>query len=257
MFIATNFATTGMKRVFTLLGACLFWCALVCALWVLMLRVLPPPVTWIMAQQHSELGHVDRQWVPFGHIARSMPLAIIAAEDQKFFDHSGFDWQAMEQALKYNDRKKGKRVKGASTLSQQTAKNVFCWPGRNFIRKGIEAWFTLLIEALWSKERILEMYLNVAETGKGRFGVEATAQACFRSTAAQLTPARSALIAAILPSPRRFNACAPSGYVQRRARWIQGQMNNLGDLMDPEVRRHMRDEEERKMERASKRRRRD
>ncbi len=228
----------------------------ICALWVLALRVLPPPVTWIMAQQHNEVGRIDRTWVPFDRIARSMPLAIIAAEDQKFFDHAGFDWQAMKQAMAYNDRKKGRRVKGASTISQQTAKNVFCWAGRTFIRKGVEAWFTLLIEALWSKERILEMYLNVAETGKGRFGVEATAQACFRSSAAQLAPARSALVAAVLPSPRRLNVCAPSGYVQRRARWIQGQMSNLGDLLDPEVRQRIREEEERKAERAAKRRRR-
>ena len=243
-----------LKRILGAAVAIIFWGMLICVLWVITLRVLPPPVTWIMAQQHSELDQIDRQWTPLERIAGSMPLAVIASEDQKFFDHSGFDWQAMEQALKFNDRKKGKRVKGASTLSQQTAKNVFCWPGRNFIRKGIEAWFTLLIEALWSKERILEMYLNVAETGKGRFGVEATAQVCFRSTAAQLTPARSALIAAILPAPRRFNACKPSGYVQRRARWIQGQMNNLGDLMDPEVRQRAREEEERKAVRAAKRR---
>jgi monofunctional biosynthetic peptidoglycan transglycosylase len=243
-----------IKSALRMLAATFFWTLFICALWVLTLRVLPPPVTWIMAQQHSELGHIDRQWVPLDHMASTMPLAIIAAEDQKFFDHTGFDWQAMQRAMNYNDRKQGKRVKGASTISQQTAKNVFCWPGRTFIRKGIEAWFTLLIEALWSKERILEMYLNVAETGKGRFGVEATAQACFRSSAAQLSPARSALVAAVLPSPRRFNACAPSGYVQRRARWIQGQMNNLGDLMDPQERQRMREEEDRKMERASKRR---
>jgi monofunctional biosynthetic peptidoglycan transglycosylase len=243
-------------RAFRLLAAIGFWTVVICTLWVLTLRFLPTPVTWIMVQQHSELGHIDRQWVPLDRIARTMPLAIIAAEDQKFFDHAGFDWQAMQQAMKYNDHKKGKRVKGASTLSQQTAKNVFCWSGRTFLRKGVEAWFTLLIEALWSKERILEMYLNVAETGKGRFGVEATAQACFKSSAAQLTSARSALIAAVLPSPRRFNACAPSGYVHRRARWIQAQMNNLGDLMDPQVRQRSQEEELRNAERAAKRRRR-
>jgi monofunctional biosynthetic peptidoglycan transglycosylase len=233
-----------------------FWTVVVSVLWVLVLRVFPPPVTWIMAQQSNEEGAVQREWAGLSGMPRAMPMAVIAAEDQKFYEHFGFDWKAMREAMAYNDRKKGRRVKGASTISQQAAKNVFCWPGRTFVRKGVEAWFTLLIEALWSKERIVEVYLNVAETGKGRFGVAVTARQCFHRAAGALTSAQCALIAAVLPLPRKFNACAPSGHVQRRQHWILSQMNNLGDLFDPQVRERMRDEMERKQAREAKRRKR-
>lgn len=243
-----------LVRALRVLAATLFWTLIVSVLWVLLLRVVPPPVTWVMAGQAGEQGSVARTWKPLDAISSAMPLAVIAAEDQKFFDHFGFDVEAMREAMKYNDRKKGRRVKGASTLSQQTAKNVFCWSGRSYLRKGVEAWFTLLIECLWSKERILEVYLNVAETGKGRFGVEATAQACFKRPAASISSAQAALIAAVLPSPRRFEACRPSGYVQRRQGWILGQMGQLGDLMDPAYRARIADEEERKDERRARRR---
>lgn len=245
-----------VRRVLGVCAAAWFWWVLISVLWVLVLRFIPPPVTWVMAQQSREQGKVDRTWEPLDRIARSLPLAVIASEDQRFFDHFGFDWKAVKEAMKYNDRKKGRRVKGASTISQQTAKNVFCWPGRTFVRKGCEAWFTVLIECLWSKQRIIEMYLNVAETGKGRFGAEATAQRCFHRSASALTPERSALIAAVLPLPRKFNACAPSGYVQRRQNWILTQMNNLGDLFDPKVRERIDQEMQRKEMRMSKRRKR-
>src|SRR5690606_22379817 len=139
--------------------------------------------------------------------------------------------EAVRSAIRQNEQ--GRRKRGASTISQQTAKNVFLWPGRTFLRKGLEAWFTLLIEGLWGKERILEVYLNVAETGPGRFGVEATAQDCFKRSAHRLSPPQSALIAAVRPAPRRYNACAPSAYVQRRQAWVQRQMRQLGNLMDP------------------------
>ncbi len=245
-----------LKKLLSICGATIIWSVIVSVLWVLVLRIVPPPVTWVMAQQSSEQGHVERDWSSMERMAHDMPMAVIAAEDQNFFEHHGFDWQAMRDAMKYNDRKKGRRVKGASTISQQAAKNVFCWPGRTFLRKGIEAWFTLLIEVLWSKERIVEVYLNVAETGKGRFGVEATARQCFHRAAGSLTSAQCALIAAVLPLPRKFSACAPSGYVQRRQRWILSQMNNLGDLFDPQVRDRMRMERERKQAREERRRKR-
>ena len=240
-----------MKRVFTFLGACLFWIATISVLWVLTLRVFPPPVTWIMAEQASEQGSVQRTWVPFDRIAHAMPMAVIAAEDQKFFDHAGFDVEAMRKAYEFNVRKKGRRTKGASTLSQQTAKNVFCWPGRTYIRKGAEAWFTVLIELLWSKQRIVEVYLNIAETGKGRFGVETIARSCFKRDAAEISANQAAQIAAVLPLPRKRSACSGS----TRSGWILRQMNNLGDLFDPEVRERIRLEVERKEARKAKRKR--
>lgn len=245
-----------LGRVFKVIGAACFWSIIISVLWVLTLRVFPPPITWAMAEQHNEQHHLQREWRSLDRMPHAMPLAVIASEDQNFFDHFGFDWKAMRDAMKYNDRKRGRRVKGASTISQQTAKNVFCWPGRTFVRKGVEAWFTLLIECLWSKERIVEVYLNVAETGKGRFGVEATARQCFQRSASALGPSQCALIAAVLPLPRKFNACAPSGYVQRRQHWILAQMANLGDLFDPHVRQKLREEVERKEARKAKRRKR-
>jgi monofunctional biosynthetic peptidoglycan transglycosylase len=204
------------------------WCVLLSVLWVLVLRFLPPPVTWAMAQQVHEQGSVQRSWKPWAALSPDLPLAVIASEDQLFYQHHGFDVQAMRKALDHNAR--GRTVRGGSTISQQVAKNVFLWPGRNYLRKGLEAWFTLLIEAFWPKERILEMYLNVAETGKGRFGAEAVAQACFRKPAAKITREQAALVAAVLPAPQRFNACKPSAYVRRRQAWVLRQMRQLGSL---------------------------
>lgn len=224
------------KRALAFLAATAFWFVFVCVLWVLALRVLPPPVTWVMVTQSNELGSIQRDWIPLHRMAHNMPLAVIASEDQRFLHHHGFSWKAIREAMKYNEKKKkGKKVKGASTISQQTAKNVFCWPGRTFIRKGLEAWFTVVIETLWSKERIIEVYLNVAETGKGRFGAQATARACFKHDSDRLTPAECALIAAVLPLPRKFNACGPSGYIRKRQGAIQHQMRLLGDVFDPAV----------------------
>jgi monofunctional biosynthetic peptidoglycan transglycosylase len=187
---------------------------------------------------------------PLDGIARALPLAIISSEDQRFMVHHGFSWKQMKEALERN--KKGKRIKGASTISQQTAKNVFLWPGRTYLRKGLEAWFTLLMEVLWSKERILEVYMNVAEMGQGVFGAEAAAQHCFGKSAARLSQAEAALIAATLPAPRRFSCSAPSGYVQGRQQWVLRQMRNIGDVLDPAVqaRRKAKLEEEERREEA-------
>ena len=237
----------GLARVFRTLFSIAGWLVVISILWVVVLRFIPPPVTWVMVMQAKEQGGVQHTWKPLDAIAPSMPLAVIASEDQGFYGHHGFEVEAIRKALDHNERSKRKR--GASTISQQTAKNVFLWPGRNFLRKGMEVWFTLLIEGLWGKERIIEVYLNVAETGKGRFGVEATAKACFKRSAAKLTSAQSALIAAVLPSPRRYNACTPSAYVKRRQAWVQRQMQQIGNLIDPVERARIQELQERREDR--------
>jgi len=167
-----------------------------------------------------------REWVDLAQISASLQLAVIASEDQKFAEHWGFDFASISDAL--DDRGRGRRTRGASTISQQVAKNLFLWPGQSWVRKGIEAYFTVLIELLWSKERILEVYLNTAEFGRGIYGAEAAAQTFFRTSAARLTLYDAALLAAVLPSPRRFRASAPSVYVRARQRWIVEQMRDLG-----------------------------
>jgi monofunctional glycosyltransferase len=186
---------------------------------VLALRWLPPPTTAFMLQSEAE---VDYRWVPAEKIAGVLRKAAVAAEDQKFWDHHGFDLEAIEKA--YASNRKSRQRRGASTISQQVAKNLFLWPGGGYFRKGIEATFTVLIEALWSKERILEVYLNIAEFGTGIYGAEAAAQRHFRKSAAALTPREAALLAAVLPSPRRWRAQPAGPYVSSRADWILGQM---------------------------------
>ncbi|TGC74986.1 monofunctional biosynthetic peptidoglycan transglycosylase, partial [Salmonella enterica subsp. enterica serovar Poona] len=156
-----------------------------------------------------------------------MGLAVIAAEDQKFPEHWGFDVPAIEKALAHNERNES-RIRGASTLSQQTAKNLFLWDGRSWVRKGLEAGLTLGIETVWSKKRILTVYLNIAEFGDGIFGVEAAAQRYFHKPASRLNMSEAALLAAVLPNPIRYKANAPSGYVRSRQAWIMRQMRQLG-----------------------------
>jgi monofunctional biosynthetic peptidoglycan transglycosylase len=187
---------------------------------VLVLKWLPPPTTAFMLQ--SPVRPVRYQWVPMERIARVAGQAVIAAEDQKFPVHSGFDLEAIQKAQAHN--RKSKRIRGASTISQQTAKNLFLWPGGGYFRKGIEAIYTLLLETLWGKERILEVYLNIAEFGPGIYGVEAASQAYFGKPAARLSAAEAARLAAVLPSPRRWSAKKPGAYVQKRAAWVQRQM---------------------------------
>lgn len=199
---------------------------------VLLLRVLPPPVSALMVERRIESWFDNRDyrprydWVDLDAIAPAMGAAVIAAEDQRFGEHFGFDWQAIEQAMAYNERHR--RTRGASTLSQQTAKNLFLWSERSWLRKGFEAYFTLALEALWSKRRILEVYLNIVEFGDGVYGVEAAAQRYFGKPAARLKPGEAALLAAVLPNPHRFKVSVPSPYVQRRAQWILRQMRQLG-----------------------------
>jgi monofunctional biosynthetic peptidoglycan transglycosylase len=159
-------------------------------------------------------------------------LAVIASEDQLFPDHNGFDIKSIKKALAYNKRKPG-RVRGASTISQQVAKNVFLWQGRSWIRKGLEVYFTFMIELIWGKKRILEVYLNEAEMGKGIFGIEAASQRYFKHSAKKLTKVEAAMIASSLPNPLRFTVKPTSRYVSKKYPWVMRQMNNLGG--DPDV----------------------
>ncbi|MEZ5542188.1 MAG: monofunctional biosynthetic peptidoglycan transglycosylase [Pseudomonadota bacterium] len=194
---------------------------------VLALRWLPPPTSAVMlARTLSGERQQDYRWVDLEQISADAALAVVAAEDQKFPAHFGFDLDAIRTAV--NDRARGARLRGASTLTQQVARNLFLWQGRSFVRKGLEAWLTLLLEALWPKHRILEVYLNIAETGTGLFGIEAAAQRYFGIPAYALGPAQAALIAAVLPNPHRFHVDRPSAYVLERRDHILGQMELLG-----------------------------
>jgi monofunctional biosynthetic peptidoglycan transglycosylase len=189
-----------------------------------------PPVTPLMVQRYFESKKegdkkkIVLDWKSLNEISPAMPLAAITAEDQKFNEHYGFDFEAIKKAFKYNERKKGNRLKGASTISQQTAKNVFLFPDRSWIRKGLEVYFTLLIELFWSKHRIMEVYLNVIETGDGIYGVEAAARKYFRKPAKDLSIHEAALIAAVLPNPRVWSPAKPSPYILKKKKWIVRKM---------------------------------
>ena len=203
---------------------------------VVALRWVPvyfTPLMFIrMAQQkanHQELT-LHHHWVPLEDIAPSLPTAVMASEDAHFLEHHGFDFKAIEQAAMRNIKHPDKRKHGASTISQQTAKNVFLWPGRSWIRKGFEVYFTVLIELVWSKERIMEVYLNSIEMGDGIYGADAVAQWHFGTTAKELTKRQCALIAVSLPNPRRFNSGNPSGYMLKRQRHILHEMNFVTPL---------------------------
>ena len=183
---------------------------------VLPLRWYPPPTTAFMLR--SEVQPVKYEWVDASRIPETLRLAAIGAEDQKFWDHFGFDLVAIAEALEHNE--KSKRKRGASTITQQVAKNLFMWPSRSYLRKGLEATFTLLIELCWPKERILEVYLNIAEFGPGVYGAQAAAREFFRKDAEDLTPLESARLVAVLPNPRKWSARHPGPYVQTRVDWI-------------------------------------
>lgn len=221
--MARTARTTGMRlrRALWLLPLAI---AVACLGSVLLLRVMPPLTTAFMLG--SDTRPVQYEWVPWSKIAPSAALAVVAAEDQKFPDHWGFDFEAIDKALDHNQR--SRRVRGASTISQQTAKNLFLWSGRSYIRKGLEAGFTLLLEGLWPKRRILEMYLNIAQFGPGIYGVEAASKRYFGKPAARLTRHEAALLAAVLPNPDRFRVDRPTGYVLGRADDIEQQMDQLG-----------------------------
>jgi monofunctional biosynthetic peptidoglycan transglycosylase len=200
---------------------------------VLVLRVVPPATSMFMLEAYVAAHaagradwHADYRWTPYPRISAEAKLAVIASEDQKFAHHPGFDFAAIDAAIA--ERERGGRVRGASTISQQVAKNLFLWPGQSYLRKGLEAYLTLLIEQLWPKRRILEVYLNVAEFGDGIYGVGAAAPRFFRTDPARLSRAEAARRAAVLPAPRRQHVERPSAYVAAREAWIAGQMAALG-----------------------------
>ena len=221
-----------LRRLFRRLLKLLLWFAVGSALLVLALRWINPPGTALMVERKVESWidaqpiDLQRSWRPWQALPDDLKIAVIAAEDQKFAEHWGFDLAAIRSALAHNER--GGSLRGASTLSQQVAKNLFLWSGRSWLRKGLEVWFTGLIELCWSKQRILEVYLNTVEWGDGVFGAEAAARAHFGKGAPYLSKQQAALLAAVLPNPRAWNPARPSTYVARRANWIRQQMWQLG-----------------------------
>src|SRR5690606_7439684 len=196
------------------------------------LRWVPPPGTALMIERKIESWQsgkpidLQRTWLPWKQLPEDLKVAVIAAEDQKFAEHWGFDTAAIRAALQHN--REGENLRGASTLTQQVAKNLFLWSGRSWLRKGLEAWFTGLIELFWSKERILEIYLNSAEWGPGVFGAQAAARYHFGIDASRLSRQQASQLAAVLPSPIKWSASRPSAYVASRAGWIRRQMSQLG-----------------------------
>jgi len=196
---------------------------------VLPFRWINPPYTMVMADRwlaSEDSFYLHQQWLSWEEIPKQAALAVVASEDQRFPMHQGFDFDAIVSALKAASR--GQELRGASTISQQVAKNMYLWTGRSWLRKGLEVWFTLLIELTWSKQRILEVYLNIAEWGHGVFGLEAASRYHFSKSAAQLTPMQSALLASSLPSPLRYDPARPQQHLIDRARWNLEQQKKLG-----------------------------
>jgi monofunctional biosynthetic peptidoglycan transglycosylase len=200
--------------------------------YIVVLKWIDPPITVTQLVNFIDGHGLKRDYVNLEEISPNAKLAIIASEDQLFPDHNGFDVKSIEKAIRGDTKKKG-RLRGASTISQQVAKNVFLWQGRSWIRKGVEAYFTFMIEKIWGKERILEVYLNVAEMGKGIFGIERAAQQYFNKPAMKLTKKEAAMIAACLPNPKKYTVKPASKYVNQRYPWVLRQMNNLEG--DPEI----------------------
>jgi monofunctional biosynthetic peptidoglycan transglycosylase len=201
-------------------------------IYIILLKWIDPPFTLTQLSSLISGDGLKRDYVGYDEMSSQIKLAVICSEDQIFPDHDGFDWKSIEKAMKYNKKKPG-RIRGASTISQQTAKNVFLWQGRDWIRKGLEMYFTKMIELIWGKRRIMEVYLNVIETGKGIYGVEAASQTYFNKPAKNLTRQQAAMIAACLPNPKKFTVKPPSAFVIVKSGWIVRQMNNLE--RDPDV----------------------
>lgn len=201
---------------------------------VVLFSVVNPPITPLMVIRLAEpvsgsgTPRLKKDWVPIEKISPNLQLAVVASEDNKFTEHQGFDLEAIEKAQKFNERKQGKKIRGASTISQQTAKNVFLWPQRSWLRKGLEVYFTALIEVVWSKKRIMEVYLNVIEMGKGIYGAEAASQIYFGKPASRLSRPEAALLAAVLPNPVKWNPSHPTAYLINRQQWILWNMGNIG-----------------------------
>ncbi len=194
-------------------------------LFILWGRFFNPPITITQIGGLMEYGKLDRNYISYDEMGNNVKKAVLAAEDQKFFDHNGFDYKAIEKAMEHNE--KGKKIRGGSTISQQTAKNVFLWQGRSWVRKGFEAVYTFIIEKVWNKQIILERYLNSIEMGQGVFGIEAASQYYYKKSSKNLTRNEAAMIAAILPNPKKYDPKNPSAYISKRQRWILRQMNNI------------------------------
>jgi len=214
-----------LRKSLVVAGATLAAFLLLSVVLTLPLRFVAPPVTAFMLQDASGREPLAWQWRDAGEISPFLPLAVVAAEDQKFLDHSGFDVESIEKALARHEA--GGRLRGASTISQQLAKNLYLWPGRSFLRKGLEAWLTVCLELALPKRRILELYVNVAEFAPGVYGAEAAARHHFGKSAARLSRYEAALLAGVLPNPKRLDAGRPSRYVRERQSWILGQMARL------------------------------
>lgn len=212
-----------MAWLFRLVVGLLLAFAAVSVAWVGLYRFVDPPLTFLMARDMLRGETVTRQWLPLDDMARAMPRAAIAAEDGKFCSHAGFDIDAIEKAQEAN--RAGRPLRGGSTITQQTAKNVFLWPGRSMLRKGVEAWFTFLIEKLWGKPRIMEVYLNVIELGRHVYGAEAGARHYFGVSARHLSELQAARLAAILPQPVKRSAATPGPYTRRYANRIRKRMH--------------------------------
>ena len=222
------------KLVVRLIQKAIFWFLAISLVWVLIYRFVNPPITFLMIQRAVERKidgkdfKIDKSWLPIEDISTNLKRAAIAGEDVNFMNHKGFDFKAMETAFVKN--KKGKRIRGGSTISQQTAKNVFLWPGRSYIRKAFEAYFTILIELLWGKERILEVYLNVIEMGDGIYGAEAAVQNYWGKSANSMSKSQAALLVAVLPNPRRWSPARPSRFVYYKQSLILRNMRSLNKL---------------------------
>lgn len=221
-----------MKRILRFLVKFLLWYGVLSILWVVCYKYIQVPATPLMAIRYfegDESFDIKREWKPIEEISEELQLAVICAEDQNFMSHNGFDYEAIKKA--YANNSEGKRIKGGSTISQQTAKNVFLWPQRSWLRKGLETYFTFLIENIWTKERILEVYLNSIEMGDGIFGAEAASNYWFNKSAKALTRFEAAAIGAILPNPRIYKASPRTSYIERRKNWIVKQMGNYGTFV--------------------------
>ncbi len=219
-----------LKRAWRFCWHASLWFIGISVLWVVLLKWVNPPFTILMIQEgiRNEESQ-QREWVDYDEISFPMKLAVVSSEDQNFMKHYGIDFGAIKKAMKFNEKNKGRKVRGASTISQQVAKNVFLWSGRSWLRKGFEVWFTLLIETFWSKDRILEVYLNIAETGVNTFGVQAAAQKYYKKDAINLKKEEAAMITASIPSPRKSNPAKPSAYLKKRQQHVLRQMRFLGN----------------------------
>ena len=192
----------------------------------LVYKLVPPPITILMIERLIEGRGMDYRWRPLSQMSPALPDAAVASEDARFCQHHGFDFQAIQAAMR-QDQRRPNRLRGGSTISQQTAKNVFLWPGRDYVRKAIEAWYTVLIELVWGKPRIMEMYLNVVEFGPGIYGAEAASEHFFHKHASELSPAEAARLIAVLPKPLGWSAADPGRYVRRRTAKIDRAMSNV------------------------------